>query len=294
MPETMNIYYLMRPCVVGFVFITGWFGIRSGGKSMKHILTSAICAVMSIGLKVVTSGWHGIGALVGDFLHSFVTGYWFLWSYVALMLLAPILNAALEGERKEVNARVIPLFVLIFGWAFLTHIPGVKSLVPNTSGVTALSCLMMAAVYLAARLIRLRGYDCYLHGWKFWSMVGISAIACTAGFSHYDSPFALIVAVGFFQLIRKLRLPEWLGRMILWIAPSMFAVYILHQTYRGFGFVGMGMRIGETMGISCAAIQTFVAAVIVFVSCVVLDGLRRGTGMLISRVEHVNRGEEKR
>lgn len=31
MAETMNIYYLMRPCVVGFVFITGWFGIRSGG-----------------------------------------------------------------------------------------------------------------------------------------------------------------------------------------------------------------------------------------------------------------------
>lgn len=261
---------------------------------MKLIFTSAICAVMSIGLKIVTSGWQGFGTFAGDFLHSFAIGYWFLWAYVALMLLSPILNAALEGERKEVNARVIPLFVLIFGWAFLTHVPGVKLLVPHTAGVTALSCLMMAAVYLAARIIRLREYDRYLQGWKFWSIVGLSTVLCAAGFSHYDSPFALIVAVGLFQLVRKLKLPEWFGRIVLWIAPSMFAVYILHQTYRGLNFVGLGMRIGESMGISCAIIQTFVAAVIVFVSCVAIDGLRRGIGVLISRVDRVSCGEEKR
>lgn len=271
-----------------------WNSLRGGVKSLKLIFTSAICSVMSIGLKVVTSGWHGFGAFAGDFLHSFVTGYWFLWAYVALMLLSPILNAALEDERKDVNARVIPLFILIFGWAFLTHVPGLKSLVPQTAGVTALSCMMMAAVYLAARLIRLREYDRYLQGWKFWSVVGFAIFACAAGFSHYDSPFALIVAVGLFQFIRKLRLPEWFGRIVLWIAPSMFAVYILHQTYSGFNFVGMGLRIGETMGITSAAVQTFVAAVIVFVSCVAIDGLRRGIGVLISRVDRVSCGEEKR
>lgn len=35
MAETMNIYYLMRPCVVGFVFIAGWFGIRSGESTIN-------------------------------------------------------------------------------------------------------------------------------------------------------------------------------------------------------------------------------------------------------------------
>lgn len=292
MLETMNIYYLMRPCVVGFVFITGWFGICSGvGKSLKLIFTSAICAVMSIGLKVITSGWYDFGTFVGDFLHSFVTGYWFLWAYVALMLLSPILNAALEGGHSAVNARVIPLFVLIFGWAFLTHVPGVKSLVPQTSGVGALSCLMMAAVYLAARLIRMYEYDRYLQGWKFWSVVLISTVLCALGFSHYDSPFALIVAVGFFQFIRKLSLPRWFGRVVLWISPSMFAVYILHQTYRGFGFVGMGMSVGDSMGIASACIQTLVAAVVVFVSCVAVDSIRRGAGNLICRIV---RGDARR
>lgn len=295
MSEAMNVYYLMRPCVVGFVFITGWFGIRSGGiKSLKLVFTSAICAVMSIGLKVVTSGWHGFGTFVGDFLHSFVTGYWFLWAYVALMLLSPILNAALEGERKDVNARVIPIFLLIFGWAFLTHIPGVKALVPHTAGVTSLSCLMMAAVYLAARLMRLREYDRYLQGWKFWSIVLVSLVMCAAGFSHNDSPFALIVAVGLFQFIRKLRLPEWFGRIVLWIAPSMFAVYILHQTYRGFGFVGYGMHVSERIGVPSTYLQTFIAAVVVFVSCVAIDGMRRGALALIRRVEYVVRVEVKR
>ena len=288
MPETMSIYYLMRPCVVGFVFITGWFGIRSRVwlKSVKLIFASAICALISIGLKVMYSDWRGVGVHANDFLHSFVTGYWFLWAYVALMLISPILNAALEGDRKTVNARVVPFFVLIFGWAFLTHIPGVKSFVPQTSGVTALSCLMMAAVYLTARIIRLREYDRYLRGWKFWCVVGISAIVCAAGFSHYDSPLALIVAIGLFQLVRKLRLSECLSRVVLWVAPSMFAVYILHQTYRGFNFVSMGMRVGDSMGIASACIQTLVAAVVVFVSCVGVDGLRRWSGSLISRVAH--------
>jgi surface polysaccharide O-acyltransferase-like enzyme len=260
-------------------------GFAQGGgvKSLKLISISAICAVMSIVLRAVTLGWNGIGSFAGDFIHSFVAGYWFLWAYVALTLLAPILNAALEGERSAVNARVIPLFVLIFGWAFLTHVPGVKSLVPQTSGVGALSCLMMASVYLAARIIRLREYDRYLHGLKFWGVVGVSAIACAAGFSHYDSPFALIVAVGLFQFVRKLSLPEWLGRVVMWVAPSMFAVYILHQAYRGFGFVGLGMEIGNRIGVYSLGLQTFVAAVVVFTLCVAMDSLRRCTVLVFAR-----------
>ncbi len=275
--ETMNIYYLMRPCVVGFVFISGWFGIRPGWKKFARIIVlGATCAFLSVIIRNLSGGWSNPGGLVKDSLFSLITGYWFLWAYLGLMVLAPILDAAIAGDEKTVNRLVLPLFCMVYGWSFSTHIPIVKDYIPISSGVTALSCLTMSATYVAARLIRTRGYDRYMHGWKFWLAVFWAVIASAVGFSHYDSPFALIVAVGGFQAVRKIKLPHALQKAIVFIAPSMFSVYLLHQAYRGFGFVGLGMKLAEPIAGGFALFETFTAAIIVWMSCSAIDILRRG------------------
>ena len=58
--ETMHIYYLMRPCVVGFIFITGWFGIRFNfSKIIRLILISFVGAISSIGIKYLVNQTGG-------------------------------------------------------------------------------------------------------------------------------------------------------------------------------------------------------------------------------------------
>ena len=271
--ETKWIYYLMRPCVVGFVFISGWFGLKLNVRKVAALLfTGATCAVIAVGMKIIICR----DGRMAEAIYSFVNGYWFLWAYLVLLLISPIINAALEGDRTVVNHRIFPLLLIVFGWSFLTHIPIIKGFVPASAGVTAQSFLMMVGVYAIARIVRDRGYDHYLRGGCFWFLVFCSIIMCALGFSHYDSPFALLVAIGAFQLVRKVNLPcGFFSIVILMISPSMFAVYILHQTFYGFQFVRYGMKVSGRIITSDAFFQTLCAAILVFFSCIALDICRR-------------------
>ena len=191
------------------------------------------------------------------------------------MLISPILNSIFEGNDKKIKNRVIPLFILILGWSFLTHIPIIKEYIPNTSGVDPLSCLTMSCIYVLARIIRMKEYDRYIKGYIFWSIFSISVIFCAIGFSHYDSIFSLIVVVGIFQIFNHFKFHNYISKLSLFIAPSMFSVYIIHQTYHGFDFINTSMRLVQRMSINNQYVQTLFAAIIVFFSCVVIDLPRR-------------------
>ena len=273
--ETREVYYLMRPCVVGFVFISGWFGIKLNWRKLVRMLGLGLtCSIISVLLRYVTGGWCGIVPAFKDVLCAFVKGYWFLWAYICLMALSPILNAAIDGNERTVNVRVIPLMVIIFGWAFLTHVPVVKNFIPTTAGVTASSCLMMSAVYIVARLVRCYKYDRFFHGWKFHAIIILSFVVCGIGFSHYDSVFSLVLSIGVFQMIRRIDIPEWFGRTVSFVSPSMFAVYLLHQTVHGYNFVEQGMLFARRV-FDFAFLETFLASIFVWTACVGVDLVRR-------------------
>ena len=78
---------LMVPSVVGFVFISGYFGI---GCRLKSVLKLLGIGLSSYIVLVVLSG--------GNFGSSFaIRGYWwFLWMYLVLMTLAPVVNIVIE------------------------------------------------------------------------------------------------------------------------------------------------------------------------------------------------------
>lgn len=79
---------LMTPSVVGFVFISGYFGIKFKFKSVLRLL--------GIGM----SSWIVLAIVSQDFNSSFGVGgyWWFLWMYLALMAIAPVVDAVF-GEK---------------------------------------------------------------------------------------------------------------------------------------------------------------------------------------------------
>lgn len=80
---------LMTPGVVGFVFISGWFGIRFKWASVLKLL--------GIGFGC----WLTLAVVTWNFTSSFGIGgyWWFLWMYFALMALAPLV----EPFVNEIN-----------------------------------------------------------------------------------------------------------------------------------------------------------------------------------------------
>ena len=87
--------------------------------------------------------------------------------------------------------------------------------------------------------------------------------------------------------LKNIKLNDCVGRAVTFLAPSMFSVYILHQCWRGLGFVKFGMSLSD-MTSGCAAIQTFLAAVVVFVTCIAIDIMfRRCVVMLLGTVRRL-------
>ena len=86
-------------CLTAFVFISGWYGIKfSWRKVISLIGIGWYCRYVGCIVYALLAGMdlpslNPIHALLATKV------YWFLWAYVALMMLAPLLNAAVERVK---------------------------------------------------------------------------------------------------------------------------------------------------------------------------------------------------
>ncbi len=156
----------------------------------------------------------------------------------------------------------------------MVQIPVIKEYVPHAAGFGPLSFVSLAAIYVCARIVRIRKYDERMSFGKNLIVIALTIPACCLGFSHYNSLFSLFLAFAVFCLLKNIKINDCVGHVVIFLTPSMFSVYILHQCYRGFGFVKFGMSLSD-MTSCCAAIQTFFAAIIVFAMCTAIDILFR-------------------
>ena len=232
---------LMTPSVVGFLFISGWFGLRLTTKHIVKLLGIGVyCAAVATGLYTfvfleVREPFRLLAAFWGN-----LSGAWFLWCYLALMLVAPALeplfeNRNAEADKKATLYRVIPVFVLVFGWSYaVSKIPVLKDHLPGVNGFGGFGVLTFVGIYLAARLCRLFELNRLLKTRTLVMAATLSGVVCWIGFMHYHSPFALVFAGSLFLLFERLpMLDSPSSRIILWPSPSMFSVYLLHSNSMG-------------------------------------------------------------
>ena len=266
---------LMTPSVVGFVFISGYFGIKCKLKSLLKLL--------GVGL----SSWMVLAIVSGRFNSSFgICGFWwFLWMYLALMALTPIANTLFNGNSSRgIMYKALPLLLVVFVWSYAaTKIPVLKTVVPSVNGFSPFGVLTFLAVYVAARVSRL--YEDRLQTkWLFMSAV-VSGAFCWIGFYHYNSPFALIFAGSMFYLVKRMPVANvggFVGKMILAISPSMFSVYLLHTNVLGFEML---RKMEDSLMASAWNywLMSFTVSSVIFVVGVVLDMPRRFIVGIVAR-----------
>lgn len=277
--KIMAPYRLCMSCVTGFVFISGYFGIRfSWGKVLSLILTAVVCAAISFaGEQVLHLSPCGF-----SFYEYLVTGNWFLWAYVVLMMFSPLLERALSADGgKDAWRWAAPLLFVVFGWNFLSGMPVVGKWFPRPVGFGTHTFLMMIGVYLAARLFRHYDLERLLVGWKLGAVVLFGGLLCAAGLSHYDSPVSFVFMAASFVGLKRLSM-GWIGRVAVVLAPSIFSVYLLHWSPLGLKFLvwaeSRGLQILDGKWSFVIAVSV---AIVLFVGGAVFDLPRRVLWQLV-------------
>lgn len=275
--------WLLFFCTNSFMFISGWFGIRFGwGRVMRFLGMGAFAfVVLGISSKSVLGHWHW----------QFTLG-WFGNSYLAVMLVAPIVNAGLETLAHDSRR------ALLLAWgAFACAVVGswfpIGLHVPGWGG----HCFStMLFIYVSARVVRLAEFATHISvraaATAFFLALGVhlahlvlihffpAAKGLLISTADYDSPEVLIMGAAFFLMFYRIRFPTWLNTSCLCLAPSMFVVYLLHS---GGGPVGsflydrVTVLLRESFPFDRVNVLFVVlmSACAVFSGCVLIDALRR-------------------
>ena len=228
---------LLATCVNGFVFISGWYGIRTTAPRVaRFYLVALSCGLVFAPIALGFGLWAPSDLLVK--ILRWGTTQWFLSAYVVLMLVAPVINYFVETAPRKILIPGLCALAALGLWSFGTNLPIVGRHVPNSAGLGAYTALSLIMTYTFARV-------CAVHLRDFLTrrsvvVLFLASIPCVMfGLGRYSSPFSMIVAGGVFVLFeRVIRVPNWCGRLATLLAPSMFSVYLLHSDGRdGFALI---------------------------------------------------------
>ena len=227
-----------------------------------------------------------------------VSGGWFGGSYLMLMLLAPVLNAAVrqlasEGRKRLVMALSLVIFGMFCAWA-----PGHLFTAINPSAVGSCTFFGMVFVYLIARTCRelfptpIPLKKLLLAG--LLVPVGIALCASATALARathlgsgtssalnalatYHAPhvwlFAIVLLMTF---LWHVRVPGWLSKVCRYVGPSTFGIYLIHDVMPvGKHLYWIPERyLYESLGWHPTACIVL-SAIITFVMCLMIDSVRR-------------------
>lgn len=262
--------HLLSMGVVGFAFISGWYGVsfslvriaRLYGLGIFGAIVSALCCC---------EGGQWVKIALDNF-----RSYWFLHAYVIMMSFAPCIEIALEtADRLTAVKRLSPILVMTFVWPFAGEVRYLRDFVPISKGLTQLSGYTLIGIYAAARLARL--YEKELQHIRHWPIVSLcfGVVVCAGHFGFYQSPFAFCLALTWFMIFKRMTLPSGISRCVLVLAPSMFSVYLLHTNKLGLKMLSeCDNMIHEVCGLNGLSIMA--AGCVIYLGCIGVDMLRRG------------------
>ncbi len=267
---------ILQACVCGFVFISGWFGIRFRPSKLVRLYGVGVFAALVNAVIFHVYDPLGCGGLIGRCFHTLIT-YWFLHAYAVLMLMSPLLNLALRDfQRKEGFLAIVFTVICVIGWSFTSQLPLLRSWFPTSAGLQNYSGFMFMGIYLIAGMWRELKFDKNRHIGKM--LGGVILLAITALYplclGAYSSPFSILIAGMCFCVCKGFVLPVWLDKACLFVAPSLFSIYLIHTNKLGFQVIRILKtsltNVGCPYSLSCLGI-----AVVFFTGCLAIDLVRR-------------------
>lgn len=272
--------------VDGFVALSGWFGVKfSLARFLKIWGLILFYSLVSFAITGKVS----------------FTGGWFAGAYLALMFLSPILNPAVEVLAKLSRRKCWTTWGIVSLGMLLNNSPFDKISAINSGG-GVFSAMTLLYVYITMRLVKLTGvYEkmkkvhmlyvlgIYLLGSLVFSAIpalylyhrfGVESLSQQVWvlYANYQTPHVVLMAVALLIYFEKfVRLPNWLAKLSVYLAPSMFSVYLLHTSCVAFGrqlFLAPQIWIHKHTTI-WALWEIVFSGLLCFCICVTIDVVRR-------------------
>ena len=226
-------------CIVGvnvFVIISGWFGIHFETKGICSFIFQCLFFSLIVFIAFAATGQVEINRI--NIMSAFLlykNAYWFVWAYLFLYILAPVLNGFIDNANRGTVKRVIILFFAIQTITFI--------FTKTDFSKDGYSPLSFIGLYLLARYFRLYRNN---HGkYKYLAIYLLCALCSTLIYFipaclgndrdsiltksiAYTNPFNIAGALCLLLYFNNINLKS---RFINWVASSCFAVYLFHMHF---------------------------------------------------------------
>lgn len=270
-------------CVDLFVLISGWFGIRFTLKGIGKLVYQTIFLALFSFIVCILFGFtkFSIGGLWHCTFGIFST-YWFVWAYILLAILSPVLNAYVE---KATRAQLKWLLCLFYGFALYAYL----TLKVDPIFSKGFHTMSFIGIYLLGRFMRL-----YRPGWaQFRIRTDLLIYLCSVAvavigvlilqkyhqdallvekFGNYIAPTTMIGTVFFFLIFTKF---SFYSKFINWCAISCFAAFVIHMQ------MDMHVQYNKLFQIIHSSVPLYlfwsvaiILVVVLFLACVLVDKVR--------------------
>lgn len=233
---------LVTACVDGFVFISGYYGIRFSVRKLAGLYLTAVYCVVISGFGLYGCGYSVEEAGVAS-VRQICGGWWFLHAYAVLMFFAPLVNAIFDGDNnpKRLFGLFLPVIVLVFGWTWISTSLNSRGFpFPTATGFDSHSWLTLLGVYVVARLFRVCKVESRVPNGAIVAVVVLLPFLMglrMAALGTYNSPLALLMASSMFLIFKRfgarISASRVLGRVLPCLTPSLFSVYLIHNSRAG-------------------------------------------------------------
>lgn len=290
-------------CVNVFVLISGWFGITFKWKGVYKLIFQwwFLAILVSVLLVAFGKNLSIVGCIKSIFSFQY---YWFIYSYLLLYVLSPILNAFIKNAPKRQVEKVLLVFFiyeLLFGW--------IKSYSDFNNGY---SCVSFWGLYLLARYVSVykplwTKKSAYFDLGIYFSATLISALFIVlfllfdikgnimekilVRFDSYTSPFTIVAALFLLLAFSKMKFHN---KVINRFAISAFAIYIIQCNPNIFDpiFKESIIKIHESLNVYLWPFVNAIYLVFFYLVCIILDQLRiicfKGITKLMHMYSHLH------
>lgn len=264
---------LLNACAVGmncFVMISGYFTIKLTKTKMVKFIGQCWWYGI-IGFLLFGGSWMSIVFPVSG------SGLRFVNSYLALMLVSPLINAGLGALKGVYLKRAVSLLLvcdIYLGYEQQQIVISADD--QSLFHLISMYCLgqLIAREDWNLRHVGRWGIVCFcvmtlLHGIKMvW--FPISAIYSL----HHNSPLMVVAALFVFLWAKTLEMPQ--SRVVNYVADSVFSVYLIHcNPFIAPYFWSMMQQIRDYFVSPAMTILALSLAVLAFfVGCVLIDKVR--------------------
>lgn len=260
-----------------FVLISGYFGINTRWESLWKFTLQCLFYSVGIYFAAYLCGiWKMDWSDIADsFLIYTRPIYWFVRSYFGLMIIAPIINAAIATISQRQLALFITAYMIVTfygGW--------IEDMAFSAGGYSTANFILL---YLIARYIKLYlpGHSApdwrlrlkYVIGYLVATVLILISHTCLGlnGFA-YNSPFVIAASVCFMLFFTTIRFSS---RIVNIVAASSFSVYLIHMHPTLWIHIKTAVR--EAAGSNTLLMFVLwcsVAIIGIFLFCVIIDKVR--------------------